>query len=162
MMMSDMYQTIEGRTAMSLDPAIRPELYEGVRTKRVSAFLIDAAVIFFLMLVASFVITVLGIFTLGLGWLLFPLVWPVVAMAYNAFTLGGPHSATPGMRFMGIEMRMGDGEAMNPAIAVVHAIGFWLSVTFLTPFILLVSLFTPRKQLLQDLVLGTFVIRRPY
>lgn len=156
--MSETYTTLDGR-GPAYDPAIRPDYYDGVRTRRIFAFLIDASVILFLMLVASAVIAVLGIFTLGLGWFLFPLVWPVVAIAYTAFTLGGRHSATPGMRFMGIEMRMWDGARMNPALAVIHAIGFWLSVSFLTPLILLVSLFTPRKQLLHDLALGTFVIR---
>ena len=156
--MSETYTTLDGRD-LHFDPAVRPELYDGVRTRRIFAFLIDAAVILALMLGASLVIGLLGILTLGLGWFLFPLVWPVVAMAYNAFTLGGPHSATPGMRFTGVEMRMAGGAPMNPVMAVVHAVGFWLSVTFLTPLILLVALFTPRKQLLHDLLLGTFVIR---
>jgi uncharacterized RDD family membrane protein YckC len=156
--MSETYTTLDGRVP-AYDPAVRPDLYDGVRTRRIFAFLIDASVILFLMLTASMVIAVLGIFTLGLGWLLFPLVWPVVAIAYTALTLGSRRSATPGMRFMGIEMRMWDGAPMNPALAVIHAIGFWLSVSFLTPLILLVSLFTPRKQLLHDLALGTFVIR---
>ena len=65
---------------LAFDPAVHPERYAGVRTRRMFAFLIDAAVIFFLMILASIVIAVLGIFTLGLGWLLFPLVWPVVAI----------------------------------------------------------------------------------
>ena len=149
---------LDGRTA-AFDPAIRPELYDGVRSRRTFAFLIDVAVILFLELAASMLVVIFGLVTFGLGWLLFSLIWPVVPLAYNAFTLGGRNSATPGMRFMGVEMRMWEGARMYPAMAVLHSIGFWLSVTVLTPFILLVSLFTPRKQLLQDLALGTFVIR---
>ena len=156
--MTDTYSTLDSRDA-AFDPAVRPELYDGVRSRRVFAFLVDAAVVLVLMLGATMVVALLGVLTLGLGWLLFPLIWPLVAIAYNAFTLGGRHSATPGMRFMGVEMRMAGGAPMNPVMAVVHAIGYWLSVTFLTPLVLLVALFTPRKQLLQDLLLGTFVIR---
>jgi uncharacterized RDD family membrane protein YckC len=144
---------------LAYDPVAHPELYEGVRTRRIFGFLVDAAVIIFLMVVASIVIAVLGVVTLGLGWLLFPLVWPVIAILYTVFTLGGPHSATPGMRFTGIEIRMLSGERLNYGMALLHSLGFWFSVTLLTPFILLVALFTPRKQLLHDLVLGTVAIR---
>jgi uncharacterized RDD family membrane protein YckC len=147
---------------LAYDPAVHPERYEGVRTRRSFAFLVDAAVVLFLMLVASMVIAVLGVFTLGLGWLLFPAVWPLVAILYTVLTLGGPASATPGMRFMGIEIRTARGERMDYALALLHALGFWFSVTLLTPLILLVSLFTPRKQLLHDLALGTAAVRSAY
>ena len=104
-------------------------------------------------------IAVLGIFTLGLLWLLFPAVWPVVAILYSVLTLGGPHSATPGMRFMGIEIRTLRGERMDYGLALLHVLGFWFSVAILTPLVLLVALFTERKQLLHDLVLGTVAVR---
>jgi uncharacterized RDD family membrane protein YckC len=141
------------------DPAVRPELFDGVRSRRIMGFLVDAAVVLFLMVLASLVILVMGIFTLGLGWLLFPLVWPVVAIIYTVFTLGGRSSATPGMRFMGLEMRTLDGAAMTPLLALLHALGFWFSIGILTPLILLVSLFSSRKRLLHDIVIGTVVIR---
>ncbi len=144
---------------MAFDPAIQPELYDGLRTRRIFAFFIDACFILALMVAASVVIAVLGFFTLGLGWLLLPLVWPFVAILYTMFTLGGPRSATPGMRMAGIKMQTWYGAPMYPLLALVHAIGFWFSVVLLTPFILLVCLFSPRKRLLHDIVLGTVVIR---
>ena len=156
--MSNAFSTVEARD-MAFDPAVRPELYDGVRTRRIFAVLIDATVIFFLMLLASLVIGVLGLFTLGLGWFLMPLVWPFVAILYTAFTLGGRHSATPGMRFADLEMRTFTGAPMYSLLALVHAVGFWASVTMLTPLVLLVSLFSPRKRLLHDMLLGTTVIR---
>ena len=145
---------------LAFDPAVHPERYEGVRTRRIFAFLIDALIVLALMLVAGIVIAILGLFTLGLGWLLFPAVWPVVAILYTVFTLGGPASATPGMRMTGIEMRTLRGERLDYGLALLHPILFWLSVTFLTPLILLVALFTARKQLLHDLVLSTVAVRR--
>jgi len=147
---------------LALDPAVHPERYEGVRTRRSFAFLVDAGVILFLMIVTWIVIAVLGVFTLGVGWLLFPAVWPVVAILYTVLTLGGPNSATPGMRFTGVEMRTVRGEPMNYGLALLHALGFWFSVGILTPLILVVALFTPRKQLLHDLLIGTVVVRSAF
>ena len=135
------------------------ERYDGVRSRRMFAFLVDAAVILFLMLVASFVVATLGVLTLGLGWLLFPLIWPVIPIIYSVLTVGGRHSATPGMRFAGIELRMMQGEPMTPLLALLHALGFWFTVTLLTPFILVVALLNSRKQLLHDLALGTVAVR---
>ena len=151
--------TILDAGELEFDPAVHPERYEGVRTRRSFAFLIDAAVILVLMAVASVIIAILGIFTLGLGWLLFPAVWPLVAILYTMLTLGGPHSATPGMRFTGIEVRTLRGERMNYLLALAHSVLFWLSVSILTPLILVVALFTPRKQLLHDLAISVAAIR---
>ncbi len=158
--MSQTYSTLD-HAEIALDPYAHPERYEGVRSRRVFALMIDVAVILFLMLLASLVIAVLGVFTLGLGWFLFPLVWPVVAVLYTVLTLGGLASATPGMRFMGVEIRTLQGERLNYGLALLHALGFWFTVTLLTPLILLVALFTPRKQLLHDLALGTVAVRSP-
>jgi uncharacterized RDD family membrane protein YckC len=141
------------------DRFAHPAALDGVRTARSFAFLIDAAIVLALMLVASIAIAIFGVLTLGLGWLLFPAVWPAVAILYTVLTLGGPASATPGMRVMGVELRTLDGDGMSYGLALLHALGFWFSVTFLTPFILLVALFTPRKQLLHDLVLGVVAVR---
>jgi uncharacterized RDD family membrane protein YckC len=144
---------------LAYDPAVHPELYEGVRTRRIFAFVVDAMVVLFLMVVAFIVIGILGIFTLGLAWLLIPAIWPVVAILYAVLTLGGPHSATPGMRAMGIAIRTLRGERLDYGIALLHALGFWFSVAILTPLILIVALFTARKQLLHDLILGTVAVR---
>jgi uncharacterized RDD family membrane protein YckC len=40
----------------------------------------------------------------------------------------------------------------------VHAIAFWFTVSFFTPFILLVAFFNARRRLLHDIILGTVVI----
>lgn len=144
---------------VSLDPAIYPERFDGVRSRRIAAFLVDAAILLILMTLAFVVVGLLGVFTLGLGWLLFPLIWPVVPILYSVFTLSGPHSATPGMRLIGIEIRTVEGEPMTPLLALLHALGFWFSVTLLTPLILLVALLNARKQLLHDLLLGTVAVR---
>jgi uncharacterized RDD family membrane protein YckC len=40
----------------------------------------------------------------------------------------------------------------------MHAVLFWLSISLLTPFVLLIGLFNGRRRLLHDFVLGTVVI----
>lgn len=137
-----------------------PRAVSGIRTRRVIAFLIDVVIIALLTLLASVVVFVLGIFTLGLGWLLFPILWPGVALVYSAFSLGGPSSATVGMRTQGIEGRFMDGSRLNPGIAAIHAVLFYVSVSILTPLVLLVSLFTDHKRLLHDIVLGIVFVNR--
>ena len=46
-------------------------------------------------------------------------------------------------------------------LGAVHAIAFWVTVSFLTPFILLVGFFNDRRRLLHDMLVGTIVINNP-
>jgi uncharacterized RDD family membrane protein YckC len=143
------------------DPATRPELFEGVLARRVVAFIIDFFIIAVPVAVAAMFIFVFGIVTLGLGfalsWLLPPgsVIW---ALVYFGVTLGGPASATIGMRAMDLEMRTWYGAPAYFVLGAVHAIVFWLSISALTPFILLVAFFNGRGRLLHDILLGTVVI----
>lgn len=140
------------------DPYAHPELYQGLRFRRSMAFIMDLILITVLMFATSIAVLFLGILTLGLAWVLFAILWPAVALLYVAFTLGGPNSATPGMRAMGIELRLWYGDKCYPLLAAVHGTLFYLSVSFLTPLVLLVSFFSDRKRLLHDMVLGTVMV----
>ena len=40
------------------------------------------------------------------------------------------------------------------------ALVFWVTISFLTPLILIVGLFNSRKRLLHDILLGTVVVNR--
>jgi uncharacterized RDD family membrane protein YckC len=98
---------------------------------------------------------------LGLGWALFWLVSPasvIWALVYYGATLGGPHSATIGMRLMDLELRTWYGAPGYFVLGAVHAVCFWISVSVLSPFVLLVGVFNARRRLLHDFVLGTVVI----
>lgn len=140
------------------DPETRPELFDDVLSKRIVAFLIDALIIVALMVPAALIVFVIGFITLGIGWILFSPLFALVALGYVAFTLGGPNSATIGMRMGGIEMRTWNGSPMFALLAVLHALLFWISIGLLTPFVLLVGMFTRRRQLLHDILLGTVVV----
>ena len=143
------------------DPAIHPELFEGVLTRRVAAFIIDVIIIAVPLIGASIFIFVLGIVTLGLGWALFWLLSPasvIWALLYYGMTLGSPASATLGMRVMDIEMRTWYGAPAYFVLGAVHAVVYWISVSVLTPFVLLVGFFDARKRLLHDMLVGTVLI----
>jgi uncharacterized RDD family membrane protein YckC len=62
------------------------------------------------------------------------------------------------MRLMDLEMRTWYGAPAYFVLGAVHAIFFWLSVSFFTPLILLVAFFNERGRLLHDMLLGTIVI----
>lgn len=142
----------------ALDPAVHPELYSTMRVRRSVAFLIDVVIITVLMVIASVVVFVLGVVTLGLGWLLYFILWPAIAILYYLIAFAGGTPRTPGMAFSGIELRMWYGDKPDLLVSLAHPILFYLSVTFLTPFIVLVSLLTARKRLAHDIVLNTVVV----
>ena len=143
------------------DPAAQPELFEGVLPRRVVAFAIDFAIIAAPIVLAAMVIFAFGVVTLGLGWALYWLLPPgsvIWAICYFGITLGNPASATIGMRVMDLEMRTWYGAPAYFVLGAVHAILFWLSISALSPLILLVCFFNQRRRLLHDIVLGTVVI----
>ena len=62
------------------------------------------------------------------------------------------------MRTMGLEIRTWYGAPAYFLLGAVHAIVYWVSVSVLTPFILLVGLFNARRRLLHDMLVGTVLI----
>ena len=146
------------------DPVANPELFEGVLLRRVVAFIIDLIVIALPLMLTTIVIFVFGLLTLGLGWALFWLLSPgsvIWALFYYGLTLGSPASAPLGMRAMGIEMRTWYGGPLYFVLGAVHAVVFWISVSVLTPLIVIVGLFNGRKRLLHDMLVGTVLINNP-
>jgi uncharacterized RDD family membrane protein YckC len=145
----------------AFDPWSQPELFRGVLTRRVFAFLIDLVVLSIPVILACVFIAVFGVVTLGLGWALFWLVSPasvIWALVYYGSSLGGPHSATLGMRVMDLELRTWYGAPGYFVLGAAHALLFWASVSFLTPLVVVVGLFNGRRRLLHDIVLGTVII----
>ncbi len=146
------------------DPAANPELFEGALSRRLLAFFIDVVIIAVPVMAAAIFIFLFGIVTLGLGWMLFWLLSPasvVWALFYYGLTMGSPASATIGMRTMGLEIRTWYGAPVYFLLGAVHAIVYWVSVSVLTPFILLVGLFNARRRLLHDMLVGTVLINNP-
>ena len=146
------------------DPIANPELFTGVLSRRLVAFFIDVIIIAVPVVAAAIFIFLFGIVTLGLGWLLFWLLSPasvIWALAYYGLTMGSTASATIGMRAMDIEIRTWYGAPAYVLLGAVHAVVYWVSISVLTPLILLVGLFNTRRRLLHDMLVGTVVINNP-
>jgi uncharacterized RDD family membrane protein YckC len=146
------------------DPAQSPELFDGVLPRRLLAFAIDVAVILAPVALAFVLIILFGLLTFGFGWALLALFYPgtvIWALAYYGLTLGGPASATIGMRVLALQMRTWYGAPCHAVLGAVHAVAFYISLSLLTPLVLLVGLFNTRHRLVHDIVLGTVVINNP-
>ncbi|MBZ9852385.1 RDD family protein [Mesorhizobium sp. CA13] len=134
-------------------------VYEGVRTRRVLAVMIDYVIVALLTIPVAILVFFLGLLTLGLGWMLFGVLVPAVAILYIWNTLGSADQATTGMKMMGIRLDRLDGRPIDGLTAVVHSVLFWAGNVILSPLVLLVTLFADRKRTLHDLLLGTVVSR---
>ena len=155
--MSNAAFTLDDRRLVAID---RPRAYRKVRRRRMIGFVLDYTFVLLLSIPAAALVGVFGILTLGLGWMLYAVLLPLVAILYVGLTMGGRAQATPGMALAGVRLVRRDGVRIDPVFATLHAVLFWASNAVLTPFVLLIALLTPRKQLLQDLLLNTVVVRR--
>ena len=143
------------------DPWLQPEYFDGVLARRMIAFMIDLVIIMVPVIFACVFIFFFGIVTFGLGWLLFALVAPgtaLWALIYCGATMGGPGSATLGMRTVDLEVRTWYGAPCYSLLGAVHALVFWVTISTLTPLVLVVGLLNDRRRLLHDFLLGTVVI----
>jgi uncharacterized RDD family membrane protein YckC len=157
----DAWRSDSGVPSHAFDPQLQPQLFRGVLTRRIFAFLIDLVVLSVPVILGYLFIAVFGLITLGLGWALFWLAWPASvlwAIVYYGSSIGGAHSATLGMRVMDLELRTWYGAPGYFVLGAMHAVLFWVSISFLSPLILLVGLFNSRRRLLHDFLLGTLII----
>lgn len=137
------------------DPVTEPQFYAGVTTKRLLAWVFDALFIAVLCLLALPFTAFTAIF-------FFPILWLVVGFLYRWATIAGG-SATWGMRLMSIELREADGLRLSGGTALVHTLGYSVSVAMapLQLISVIVMIALGRGQGLTDLVLGTAMINRP-
>ena len=136
------------------DPTSHREFYASVTTKRLFAFLIDAALI--TLITMAFVILTAFVALLFVGFL-----GLIISLIYRIVTLSN-RSATPGMRLTGIEFRTHRGDRLNSNLAIIHTILFTLSMSMVFPQVIsiILMLTTAKGQSLNDLLLGTAVINR--
>lgn len=137
----------------SPDPLNRPELFEGIVTRRVLAYLIDVAIVLgilaFLWLLVAITLFMLssiaGILT------------PLIPLAYHTLLIGGRDSATIGMRLMGIQVRTLDGGHPDYIHAGLLTLLFYGTMA-LTGLLLIAALFNDRNRCLHDWLSGTVTV----
>lgn len=140
-------------------PDADPQAFFEIRRRRMLAFVVDYLVIALICAVASVAIFFAGILTLGLAWALFAVFVPLVAMGYLFFTMGSPKQATIGMELFALRIERLDGRYVDGWLAILHGVLFWVIHSAATPLLLIASLFSSRKRLIQDWLLGTQIVR---
>ena len=148
--------TIDNQTHQHV--VTREEL-RGVRTGRVFGFVIDYLIIALLCVPFAILVGIIGVITFGLGWALYAILPALVALCYLALTMGGPNQATIGMRMMGLKIKRLDGGRVDPLLACLHGILFWVIHSFAVVIPLLITFFSSKKRLIHDILLGTYVTR---
>ena len=88
------------------------------------AYLFTVLIVGSLMAIAFVAISISDFFTFGPGFTLIGPVLFIIPIAYQTFLIGGPCSATWGMRFMGIEVRGWRGDRPDLLQATILTILF--------------------------------------
>lgn len=132
--------------------------FDGVIGARALAFILDLLIVAALVLAFSIVFAVLGVLTFGLLWPGMAL-GPLVALGYFTITLGGPHSATPGMRWQGIELRTWNGKRPGYLQGALQTLLFYVTISIGSVFLLIVPFLNERRRCLHDYICGTVVVR---
>lgn len=133
-------------------------LTEGVISRRIAAWVVDAMLIALLMAALWVVLFLFGLLTLGLGFGALAIL-PFVPFAYSVGFLVSSASATPGQQMFGLAVRRDD-DLGPPTVlqAVVSTLLYDLTLAF-TGLLLLVALVTVGHRTLHDLASGLVVVR---
>ena len=134
------------------DPDRQAGFYTGVTTKRFIAWVVDT-------IVTTIVTTLIVVLTVFIGLFFLPILWLTIDFFYRWITISGG-SGTLGMRLAGIEFRRADGARFDAGSALMHTLGYLVSVSLVVPQILSVVMMMTggRGQGLSDLVLGSVAI----
>lgn len=125
-----------------------PARLRGLLWRRVFAYSVDVLIISF--------VTWLVVLIAAPFW---PVVLALIPLCYHSLLIGGPRSATFGQRLFSIEVRRLDGGRPTLLQAVVQTVLFYVTVTMLTPLVLVVTLFNRRRRALHDVLAGTLTLR---
>jgi uncharacterized RDD family membrane protein YckC len=143
--------------------AVDPRTTEGTVGRRLFGYLIDIVVLFFLGALLAVAISILGVLTLGLGWLLFPILGIPVAVLYNAITISGSSQATIGMRMAGLRvLDATTGGRVSFIAAAVHALLFYVfiaSAGLLLAIDILFGLVRSDRRMGRDLLTNVVLVR---
>ncbi len=137
------------------DPVRHAAFYQGVLTKRLIAWVLD-------MVLIGLITAVIVPFTAFTALFFLPGLYLFVGFLYRWATMSG-RSATWGMRLMNIEFMDRQGQRFDAGAALLHTLGYTLSMAFVLPQVasVLLMLTSPRGQGLSDYLLGTIAVNSP-
>ncbi len=136
----------------------RPEHFEGLAWRRALAYLVDIVVIGLIGWGVWVGLAAAALVTFGLAAPLFA-VMPVIPLAYHTLLIGGPRSATLGMRLFDVEMRAFTGERPDLGRALLGTIVFYVTMALTSGLIVLIGPFNRRRRLAHDLLCGLVAMR---
>lgn len=136
------------------DPINQSQFYDDVPSKRLLAWAIDTVII-------GIITALIVVFTAFIGLFFIPFLLFVVSLAYRSMSIAS-QSATFGMRIAAIELRNSQGLRLSTGEAVLHTIGYLLTVSTALAQIVSIVLMcaTERGQSLSDMVLGTVMLNK--
>ena len=141
------------------DPLLHPKLYEGVALRRTFAFWLDMVLMGIVLVVAFMAAAALWVVSFTL--ISIPVVIGAVifVVLYDVFTIGGPASATPGMRVFGLKVINWSGGKPDNLQALLMSALFW-TIHWLTGWLAAFVVFlNPRWRCAHDFLAGTVVVR---
>ena len=141
------------------DPRSDVEFYEGVPSKRLFAWVIDAILIIVL---SVLVVLVMGILTIGVAFFFAGFLFMVTGFLYRVVFLA-TKSATPGMALMGIQFRTIEGSKFELKEAIFHTGLYTVMVmTFFGQVGSIITMVTTEYgRSIPDIVLGSTAINKP-
>jgi uncharacterized RDD family membrane protein YckC len=141
------------------DPLLHPRLYEGVALRRMFAFFLDMILMGIVLVVAFMAAATLWVISFTLISIPVALGALVFVVLYDVFTIGGPASATPGMRVFGLKVINWSGGRPDNLQALLMSALFW-TIYWLTGWLAAAIVFlNPRWRAAHDFLAGTVVVR---
>ena len=135
--------------------------FDGVRSKRIIAYIIDLVCIAVITFAAGICAFFLGILSFGALTPVLGIILALLPIGYHTFTIGSSKNGTIGMQMMDLEVYLEDGREPDYIAAFFHSGLFYASMTLTSGFILLVSLFNDKGKLLHDFLTGSGVRVKP-
>ena len=134
------------------DPDSQSGFYSGVTTKRAVAWVVDTVV-------TGLITALIVLLTVFVGLFFLPVLYLTVDFLYRWITISG-RSATLGMRLAGVEFRRADGARFDALSALVHTLGYLVSVSLVVPQIISVVMMVGGRggKGLSDTVMGSAAI----
>lgn len=139
------------------DHHIAADRFDGVRTKRIIAYIIDLICIAVLTFAAGICAFFLGILSFGALTPLLGIILALIPIGYHTYTIGSAKNGTIGMQMMDLEVYLEDGREPDFISAFFHSGIFYASMMLTSGFIILVSLFNDKGKLLHDYLTGSGV-----
>jgi uncharacterized RDD family membrane protein YckC len=141
------------------DPLLHPKLYEGVAMRRMCAFFLDLVLMGIVLFVAFMAAAALWVVSFTLISIPVVLGAMVFVVLYDVFTIGGPASATPGMRVFGLKVISWQGGRPDNLQALLMSAFYWV-IHWLTGWLAAAVVFlNPRWRAAHDFLAGTVVVR---